>query len=211
MSIWNRSIPLTLLAVSLLVFSGCGRTTDTTESPEALPLTDSDLADSIKAKINSDASLRAANLDVDADANQNRATISGTVPTESLRTRAVELAHSAKQGMILDVKVDVRPPDVARADWTDEYSQTASKMARDSGDNVSDSLDDTWIHTKIVAKLIGDTDVSERKINVDVDKKIVTLRGVVSSAAEKAEAARIAKETDGVAKVVNLLKVDPAA
>jgi osmotically-inducible protein OsmY len=211
MSIWNRSIPLTLLAVSLLVFSGCGRTTDTTESPEALPLTDSDLADSIKAKINSDASLRAANLDVDANAVENRATISGTVPTESLRTRAVELAHSAKQGMILDVKVDVRPPDVARADWNDEYSRTASKMAKDSGDNVSDSLDDTWIHTKIVAKLIGDTDVSERKINVDVDKKIVTLRGVVSSAAEKAEAARIAKETDGVAKVVNLLKVDPAA
>ena len=84
-------------------------------------------------------------------------------------------------------------------------------MAKDAGDTVSDSLDDTWIHTKIVAKLIGDTDVSERKINVDVDKKIVTLRGVVSSPAEKIEAARIAKETDGVVKVVNLLKVDPAA
>jgi osmotically-inducible protein OsmY len=211
MSTWNRSIPLTLLAVSLLVFSGCGRTTETTDSPEALPLTDSDLSDSIKARINSDAALRAANLDVDANASENRATISGTVATEALRTRAVELAHSAKQGMILDVKVDVRPPDVARSEWTEEYSKTAWKRAKDSGDTVSDSLDDTWIHTKIVAKLIGDTDVSERKINVDVDKKIVTLRGVVNSAAEKAEAARIAKETDGVERVVNMLKVDPAA
>jgi osmotically-inducible protein OsmY len=211
MSTWNRSISLTLLAVSLLVLSGCGRTTDTTDSPEALPLTDSDLSDSIKAKINSDEALRAANLDVDANASENRATISGTVSTEALRTRAVELAHSAKQGMILDVKVDVRPPDVARSEWNEEYSRTAWKRAKDAGDTVSDSLDDTWIHTKIVAKLIGDTDVSERKINVDVDKKIVTLRGVVNSAAEKAEAARIAKETDGVERVVNMLKVDPAA
>jgi osmotically-inducible protein OsmY len=174
-------------------------------------LTDSDLADSITARINSDESLRAANLDVEANAVENRATISGTVHTETLRTRAVELAHSARQGMTLDVEIDVRPPDVARSEWTDEYSQTASKRAKDAGDTVSDSLDDTWIHTKIVAKLIGDTDVSERNINVDVDKKIVTLRGVVTSAAEKSEAARIAKETDGVVKVVNLLKVDPAA
>ena len=108
------------------------------------------------------------------------------------------------------MKIDVKPPDVARNEWTEEYSQTASKRAKDAGDSVSDTLDDTWIHTKIVSKLIGSSAVPERKINVDVDKKVVTLRGTVSTQAEKAEAARIAQDTEGVVRVVNQLKVGPS-
>jgi hyperosmotically inducible protein len=218
MRIWKRStfwaqkvIPVSLLAIGLLVVQGCGQNDSaTTTSPEAMPLTDSDLASNIKAKINSDEALRTANLDVDANASENRATLSGTVSTETLRTRAIELAHSAKDGLTLDTKIDVKPPDVARNEWTEEYSRTASKRARDSGDSVSDTLDDTWIHTKIVGKLIGSSDVPERKVNVDVDKKIVTLRGTVSTQAEKTEAGRIAQETEGVVRVVNQLKVGPS-
>jgi osmotically-inducible protein OsmY len=206
----KRAIPLCLLAVGLLV-AGCGQSdTTNTTSPDALPLTDSDLASNITSKINSDEQLRQADLDVSANASENRATLSGTVPSEALRTRAIDLAHSAKSGLTLDVKIDVKPPDVARNEWTEEYSQTAAKRARDSGDSVSDTLDDTWIHTKIVGKLIGDTSVSERKINVDVDKKVVTLRGTVSTQAEKTEAAKIAQETEGVVRVVNQLKVGPS-
>jgi osmotically-inducible protein OsmY len=204
----KRVIPLSLLAVGLLV-SGCGQDSAKT-SPEAMPLTDSDLASNIKAKINSDEALRSANLDVDANASENRATLSGTVPTESLRTRAVELAHSAKDGLTLDTKIDVKPPDVARNEWNEEYSRTASKRAKDAGDSVSETLDDTWIHTKIVGKLIGSSAVPERKINVDVDQKVVTLRGTVSTQAEKTEAARIAQDTEGVVRVVNQLKVGPS-
>jgi hyperosmotically inducible protein len=221
MKIWKTSafcvkrvIPLSLLTVGLLFVSSCGRNdtakTTTTTTPEALPLTDSDLASNIKAKLNSDEAIRNANLDVDAHANENRATISGTVPTEALRTRAIELAHSAKAGLTLDSKIDVKPPDVARKEWNDEYSHTASKNAKDAGDNVSDTLDDTWIHTKIVGKLIGSSAVPERKINVDVNKQVVTLRGTVSTQAEKTEAGRIAQETEGVVRVINQLKVGPS-
>jgi osmotically-inducible protein OsmY len=39
----------------------------------------------------------------------------------------------------------------------------------------------------------------------------MTLRGTVDTAEARAEAERIAKETDGVRKVVNQLKVSPAA
>jgi len=220
MRIWNRpafwlkrAIPLSLLATGLLVVNGCGPNNterQQTKSPEALPLTDSDLTSSIKAKLDSDEAIRKANLKVDANASENRATLSGTVPSETLRTRAIELAHSAKAGMTLDVKIDVKPPDVARNEWTEEYSQAEGKNAKESGDTVSSSLDDTWIHTKIVGKLIASSAVPERKINVDVDKKIVTLRGTVSTQAEKTEAARIAKDTEGVVRVVNQLKVGPS-
>jgi len=211
-TLWvNRVIPLSLLAVGLLLAGGCGQSdTAKTTSPDALPLTDSDLASNIKAKLNTDEALSRANLDVDAHASENRATISGTVPTEAMRTRAVDLAQSAKSGLTLDVKIDVKPPDVARNEWTEEYSQTASKRAKDAGDTVSETLDDTWIHTKIVSKLIGSSAVPERKINVDVDKKVVTLRGTVSTQAEKTEAARIAQDTEGVVRVVNQLKVGPS-
>ncbi len=218
MRTWNRSvfwvkrmIPLSLLAIGLLSAAGCGRSVDERKGPEALPLTDSDLKSNIEAKINSDDALRRANLDVDVDAAENRATISGTVTTEAMRTRAIELAQSAREGLVLESKIDVKPPDVAREDWTEEYSRAAAKMARDSGDTVSDSLDDTWIHAKIVTKLVSNSAVPERKINVDVDKKIVTLRGTVRTQSEKAEAERIAKGTDGVVRVVNQLKVDSAA
>jgi osmotically-inducible protein OsmY len=47
-------------------------------------------------------------------------------------------------------------------------------------------------------------------MNIDVDNKVVTLRGHVGSAAAKSEADRIAKETDGVKTVHNQLSVAPA-
>jgi osmotically-inducible protein OsmY len=60
---------------------------------------------------------------------------------------------------------------------------------------------------KIVAKLLTDKDTPERKINVDVDHNVVTLRGNVDTVEAKTEAERLAKETDGVKRVNNMLKV----
>ena len=60
-------------------------------------------------------------------------------------------------------------------------------------------------------QLITDADTPERKINVDVVDNAVTLRGTVDTAEAKTEAERIAKETDGVKKVTNQLKVMAAA
>lgn len=72
-------------------------------------------------------------------------------------------------------------------------------------------MDDAWIHTKIVSKLIANPDTPERKINVDVMNNAVVLRGTVTTNEEKMEAERVAKETEGVKSVKNLLKVNKAA
>jgi osmotically-inducible protein OsmY len=45
---------------------------------------------------------------------------------------------------------------------------------------------------------------------VDVKNNMVTLRGTVDTAEQKAEAERIAKETEGVKRVNSLLKIKPA-
>jgi osmotically-inducible protein OsmY len=95
--------------------------------------------------------------------------------------------------------------------YTEEQAREERARAKANKETIGDTLDDAWIHTKIVAKLIGDTQTPERKINVDVVNNEVTLRGTVDTPDAKSEAERIAKETDGVKKVVNQLKVVPGA
>ena len=93
--------------------------------------------------------------------------------------------------------------------YTEEQARQERERAKANKETVGQSLEDAWVHTKIVAKLIGDADTPERKINVDVVDGAVTLRGTVDTPEAKSEAERIAKETDGVKKVTNQLKVAP--
>ena len=94
--------------------------------------------------------------------------------------------------------------------YTEEQAREEREKAKANKETIGQSLDDAWIHTKIVAKLIGDSQTPERNINVDVVDAAVTLRGQVDTADAKAEAERVAKDTDGVKKVTNELKVVPA-
>jgi hypothetical protein len=102
-------------------------------------------------------------------------------------------------------------PERTRGNYTEREAQEEREKAKANKETIGDTLDDAWIHTKIVAKLIANSTTPERKINVDVLKNVVTLRGTVDSAEEKSAAEKVAKETDGVTKVVNQLKVAPPA
>jgi osmotically-inducible protein OsmY len=103
------------------------------------------------------------------------------------------------------------PAPSATPKYSEEQAREERARAKENKETVGDSLEDAWIHTKIVAQLIGDSQTPERKINVDVVNNEVTLRGTVDTAEAKAAAERIAKETSGVKKVTNQLKVTPAA
>jgi osmotically-inducible protein OsmY len=102
-------------------------------------------------------------------------------------------------------------PGTGRGDYTEKQAAEERERAKQSKETIGDTLDDAWIHTKIVAKLIADYNTPERKINVDVVNNVVTLRGTVDTAEARTEAEKIAKDTDGVKSVVNQLKVTPAA
>jgi|SRR5437867_1290937 len=101
-------------------------------------------------------------------------------------------------------------PASGRGQYTEAQAREERAKARQNKETIGDTLDDAWLHTKIVAKLIGDTKTPERKINVDVVNNVVTLRGTVETAEARTEAERVAKDTEGVTKVVNQLKVMPA-
>src|SRR5437762_5974999 len=102
------------------------------------------------------------------------------------------------------------PTATATPRYTEEQAREEREKAKANKETIGQSLEDAWIHTKIVAKLIGNTQTPERKINVDVVNGEVTLRGQVDTAEAKAEAERVSKNTDGVKKVVNQLKVVPS-
>jgi osmotically-inducible protein OsmY len=201
-----------LLAAMLVCLSfqiGCTTNQESKSQAAREParMTDTDLKNKIETQLNSDPQLREANLSISADADANRATVSGTVETEALRTKAVEAAKASNPGLIVEDKIDVKPHEVARSEYTAEMARTEVERAKTHHETVGGTLDDAWIHSKIVGQLIGDKDTPERKINVDVDHGVVTLRGAVETAEQKQEAGRIAKETDGVKRVNNLLKV----
>src|SRR5215212_8112545 len=91
----------------------------------------------------------------------------------------------------------------------DEYGKDAANYraeAKNKGESVGDSLEDGWIHLKVRAALAAADDLRDSTINVDVDNNVVTLRGSVSNAAQKAKAATVAK-VDGVKSVTNKLEV----
>jgi hyperosmotically inducible protein len=205
-------VSLVVIAVSLF-WAACAttRTTDTTTGEAKARMTDSELENNIKAKLNSDSQLRAADLSVSANAERNEATLSGTVGSQDLRSKALELAKSAQPGLLITDKIDVKPRELTREEYTAEHARGERERAKEYNEKLGDTLDDAWIHMKVVAQLIGSTTTPERKINVDVVNNVVTLRGTVETAEQKAEAERIAKGTEGVKRVVNQLKVGAAA
>lgn len=206
-------LALALLGVSVSL-SGCAATDSREATGSSTPQTqmsNADLEEKIKTKFNTDAQLKAANLGVKANVDRNEITLSGTVESEALRTKAVEWAKSTQVGSSVTVKIDVKPGEISRTEYNTERAQQERSRAKEQGETIGDSLDDAWLHTKIVAQLISSSMTPERKINVDVENNAVTLRGTVATTEQKMEAERIAKNTEGVKSVRNQLKVGSAA
>lgn len=67
--------------------------------------------------------------------------------------------------------------------------------------------DDGTITAKVKAKLAASAEINPFNIDVATSKGVVSLVGRVKTAEQKAEAERIARETEGVRSVRNLLEV----
>ena len=178
--------------------------------PQAAPkMTNDELDRSVTAKINSDPALVAYKLDVDADADKNAVTISGTVPTESLRMKAIDAAKTVDARLVITDKIDVKPGSIDRKDFNEDMAREARERAAKSSESIGGSLDDAWIHTKIRSQLLGQGEFPGGSLNVDVKNNVVTLRGTVATKADRAKAEQIARTTGGVKSVRNQLVIKP--
>ena len=93
----------------------------------------------------------------------------------------------------------------------DKDAATYKAEAKNKGESIGAGLEDGWIHFKTRAALAAINDLRDSTINVDVDNGVVTLRGNVGSAAQKAAAEKAAKGVEGVKSVKNSLTVSADA
>ena len=75
-----------------------------------------------------------------------------------------------------------------------------------TGETLGEHIDDTTITTTVKTKLAAEKGATLTRIQVDTDRGVVQLSGVVDSPAEKARAEQIARGVNGVKSVKNNLQ-----
>lgn len=98
-----KIIPVLFFALVGLV--GCSTTSTQANTDK---MTNSQLEQAVKNQLASNPEL-ANDVKVSADADKNTVTLSGTVPSEAMRTQAISLAKGAGTGPTVDDKIDVKP------------------------------------------------------------------------------------------------------
>jgi hyperosmotically inducible protein len=129
-------------------------------------------------------------FDINTDVHDGNVTLTGKVNSSVDKSLAGELIKS------LDGVKDVNNELSVMKQYSDEDSK-----------DLSDSLTDSKVATVVKTRLLFSADVSGSDINVDVANGVVTLKGTVSSDAERDLALAIAKNTDDVKDVVDELRV----
>ena len=185
----------------------------------ACSASDPGITTAVKAKLAADDTVKSYRIDVDTK--DRVVTLSGQVDTPVAKARAVELAR-ATEGVrdVVDnttIMAGITPPggidDAAAttgreaAAKADAKTDEAQKKAGDAADSVGATVEDAALTAKVKTKFLADTTISGLKIDVDTRNNVVTLSGTVPTAAERARAVTVAKETDGVKSVVNHIKV----
>lgn len=98
---------------------------------------------------------------------------------------------------------------ITREEWEKGKDDYANR-AKQAGSTVGSGVNDAWLWTKTRAALATTDELRESTVNVDVNNDVVTLKGTVATAAQKARAEAVAKGIDGVKSVTNNLTVAPA-
>jgi hyperosmotically inducible periplasmic protein len=101
--------------------------------------------------------------------------------------------------------------DVATAAAKREAVKLASKAvdtASEAKDHLGDTVAEAALTAKIKSKMALDDHVNARGINVDTSGSVATLSGVVASKDERKRAVQLARDTEGITRVVDKLEVE---
>lgn len=95
----------------------------------------------------------------------------------------------------------------------EEYEKDKERYGREAkekGETIGQGLTDGWLWVKAKGALAAVDDLHDSTINVDVADSVITLRGSVANAPQKAKAEATAKALDGVKSVKNMLTIGAA-
>jgi osmotically-inducible protein OsmY len=76
-----------------------------------------------------------------------------------------------------------------------------------TGETMGENIDDTTITTTVKTKLAAEKGTTLTRVQVDTNRSVVQLSGVVESAADRARAEQVTRGVGGVKGVVNNLQV----
>ncbi len=88
---------------------------------------------------------------------------------------------------------------------------TLSLTACSSTKTAGTQVDDSAVTAKVKAKLAADGDINPFNIDVDTNEGVVTLQGRVAKEEARTKAEDHARDTEGVRRVINLIKVGDQA
>jgi len=192
---------------------------------------DTGITTAVKAKMATDDAVKASEINVDT--HNHVVTLNGTVGSQAEKERAVLIARDTNgvSSVVDDLIVGPVP-----AATTGAFGQKTEDKANQAKENIEDTahdakvktenaahdakvkteeaadkagevLTDAAITTAVKTKFLAEPGVSGLNINVDTSNGVVTLNGTVKTRAEADKAMTIARDSKGVKRVVNHLKV----
>lgn len=107
-------------------------------------------------------------------------------------------------GVVGTEKESIRAADIARKV---EGVKTVKNELQIGSKTVGQMVDDKWIGSKIKAKLVKEPGIRSLNIDVDVNRGVVTLSGIVHSAKQKNVIITIAGNTSGTVDIIDNIVV----
>jgi len=183
----------------------------TTTAPSAQ---DKAISDRIARRIAEEPGLKADAVKVKVE--NGVVTLSGMVANEADRGRAERLAHVEGVSKVVndlkthdDAKSGVKGTAGTVADKTKEGAEKVGEKTKEGLSKTGEVITDTWITSRISSKFINEDLLHDSNIDVDTKDHVVTLNGTVLTAAGRRRAVAIAKEVEGVHRVVDKMTIGP--
>jgi hyperosmotically inducible protein len=189
---------------------------------------DPGLTTAVKSNLAVDDTVKAYQIDVDT--NERVVTLRGTVETSAEKEHAVMIARQTDGVRDVVDQITISPAAAATtgelSDDADEQAREAREEGREAGQAATEAgrdvqrragdaanqagavIGDAAITSVVKSKFVADAAVSGLKIDVDTEGGVVTLNGRVATKAEADRAVTLARDTDGVTRVVNNLRID---
>ncbi len=170
-----------------------------TQAPKpAMAMDHDDLEDRVLYRLETNPMVR--KYDIDVDVKDGVVTLTGDVATAAQKAEAEKVAKMDGVTRV-DNKIDIDP----------DEDKAVSKRIADGMNKTGEKISDGWITTKVNWFFVGEDLLDDSDINVDTKDNVVTLKGFVKTEAGRARAVELAKDTDGVKKVVDQLKIRTSA
>ncbi|HEY7871020.1 MAG TPA: BON domain-containing protein [Methylomirabilota bacterium] len=157
--------------------------------------TSQDAATTSKVKAALMLSKHVSAFDVNATTNRGEVTLTGEVPTQDTRLLAEALTEDTSGVKVVHNRLTVNP------------GAQANREIEQMGDRVAD----LEIKTIVMEQLARNPDLKDRRVTVQVNKRIVQLDGAVDTPAQRRAIEQIALQTPGVQGLAGQIQVTGAA